>query len=322
MSRRLNSIGHSEYTAGNSSADASYNVCMQRVRVDREYGVAPQGYQLPDATRLGMVTLQVSNLERSVSYYRDFLGLTLLEQDSASARLAAGGASSALLELRFERGTRPVPRGGVLGLYHFAILLPSRASLGQFIKHVASAHVQFGAADHFVSEAIYLWDPDGLGIEVYADRPRHAWRTNGRELVMTTERLDLESVAEEAGTATWSGMPDGTTMGHVHLSVGNLEAARDFYHRGLGLEIVVWSYPGALFMSAGGYHHHLGTNTWAMGARRAIESDARLLEWQVVVPTRGDVESAATSLQATGYDVTNGRTIDPWGTPLRLIPAM
>jgi catechol 2,3-dioxygenase len=226
-----------------------------------------------------------------------------------------------LVELHQERGTRAVPRGAVLGLYHFAILVPTRRALSQFVRHLAGTQTQFGAADHLVSEAIYLWDPDGLGIELYADRPRHAWQVDGRELVMTTERLDLQSLVNEAAHDSWSGLPVGTVMGHMHLSVGDLEHASRFYHRALGFDTVVWSYPGALFMSAGGYHHHLGTNTWAMGARPVSSSDARLLEWELVMPAAADVEAAEASLRAAGFPPRAGRATDPWGTALRLTAA-
>jgi catechol 2,3-dioxygenase len=289
---------------------------------DLEYGVPPPAYRLPDRTRVGRVRLQVSDLAQSVAYYRDVLGMHVLQQDATSARLAVNDVNDHLIELQQERGTRPISRGGILGLYHFAILVPSRQALGQFVKHLADRDVRFGAADHFVSEAIYLWDPDGLGIEVYADRPRDAWRTNGRELVMTTERLDLQALVEEAADGElWRGMPADTGMGHMHLSVGDLEEASRFFHRALGFDAVVWSYPGALFMSVGGYHHQLGTNTWAAGARTPSADDARLLHWELVLPSDADVAAAEASLQNSGYTSRDGVTVDPWGTNLHLIAA-
>lgn len=295
---------------------------MSRAAGGLLYGIAPPGYRLPPEARVGRVKLQVSELSRSTDYYRDVLGFTVMSRELSSARLGVAGAADYLIELHQERGTRPVPRAGVLGLYHFAILLPSRTALGQFVRHLARKQLQFGAADHLVSEAIYLWDPDGLGIEVYADRPRDAWRAHGRELVMTTERLDLHALVEQAvGTGEWSGMPAGTTIGHVHFSVGDLKEASRFFHQALGLDTVVWSYPGALFMSAGAYHHHVGTNAWAMGARPATAGDARLLEWELVVPTSTDVRAAEDSLRAAGYSARAGVTVDPWGTPLRLTAA-
>jgi catechol 2,3-dioxygenase len=295
-----------------------YNGEMPSGTVHRQFGIPPPGHQLPDATRLGRIRLQVSDIERSAAYYRDVLGFDV-DHDNTTARLRTRHTEEHLIELRYEGGTRPVPRGGVLGLYHFALLLPSRETLGQFVRHLARRHMQFGAADHLVSEAIYLWDPDGLGIEVYADRPRETWQTNGRELVMTTERLDLHGLAESAaGLPDWSGMPRGTTMGHVHLSVGDLERSSHYFHRALGFDTIVWTYPGALFMSAGGYHHHLGTNTWTLGARPAARSDARLLEWELVLPTASDVIATEESLRSSGYGVRGGLSEDPWGTAVRL----
>jgi catechol 2,3-dioxygenase len=179
-------------------------------------------------------------------------------------------------------------------------------------------------ADHLVSEALYLTDPDGLGIEVYADRPRSDWRHTGRELAMTTEPLDVRAVIAAGGGQSWTGAPAGTTMGHVHLHVGDLEAAEAFYHSALGLDKTVWSYPGALFFSAGGYHHHLGTNTWSPGPS-ATDDEARLLEWELVVPTEDDAADAARSLRDASFAAEQTKrgviAADPWGTRVRVLPA-
>ncbi|HKR08630.1 MAG TPA: VOC family protein, partial [Gemmatimonadaceae bacterium] len=233
------------------------------------------------------------------------------------------GEDREIVHLRQLRSARAVPRRGLLGLYHFAILLPDRAALGRFLSHLGEIGAYAGMSDHFVSEAIYLTDPDGLGIEVYADRPRDAWRYDEGQLYMTTNHLNVEDVIAAAGGEKWSGMPSGTVLGHVHLYVDDIGKAEDFYHNALGFDKVVWSYPGALFMSAGGYHHHLGTNTWARGAPPASDADARLLEWEIVVPTREDASAAAQHVKASGYPVKedNGEWIltDPWGTNLRLM---
>ena len=217
-------------------------------------------------------------------------------------RLAPRVKKQPLVVLHERPGVRPVPRSGLLGLYHFAILLPDRAALGRFVAHLGRLGEYAGSADHAVSEALYLTDPDGLGIEVYADRPRSQWQHHNRELYMTTDRLDIRSLLAAAGERAWTGMPSGTTMGHVHLHVGDLERAEAFYHRALGFDKVVWSYPGALFLSAGGYHHHLGNNTWSSGPP-ASAGDARLLQWTIVLPAAADVADAARSLQAAGHEV-------------------
>jgi catechol 2,3-dioxygenase len=180
-------------------------------------------------------------------------------------------------------------------------------------------------SDHFVSEAIYLQDPDGLGIEVYADRPRSEWRSADRQLAMTTNPLDVHDVVRAGGGVPWTGAPAGTVIGHVHLYVRDLDEASAFYHEALGLDRVVWGYPGALFMSAGGYHHHLGTNTWAAGAPLSTDDDARLLEWEIVVPDAASVARAAESLENHGADVRREKgdvvAHDPWGTQLRIVAA-
>ena len=177
-------------------------------------------------------------------------------------------------------------------------------------------------SDHLVSEAIYLTDPDGLGIEVYADRPREAWRTADRQIVMANNPLDVENLMSAAGSEAWTGLPEGTVIGHVHLFVGGIEPAERFYHEGLGLDKIVWSYPGALFLSAGGYHHHLGTNTWAAGAPRAAPEDAQLVEWEILVPSAGDAEQALASIASLGVaveqDGAGGIARDPWGTAVRV----
>lgn len=290
------------------------------------YGIAPDGYRLPAETRLGRVRLQVADLERSIAFYQDVLGFRAVDRSLSRVTLGAHGDDAPLIELHERKGARPVLRRGQLGLYHFAVLLPDRAALGRLITHLAEVGARAGASDHLVSEALYLQDPDGLGIEVYADRPRATWRHQDCQLTMATEPLDMASLVRAAGGEPWTGMPAGTTIGHVHLHVGDIDEAAAFYHEALGFDKVVWSYPGALFLSAGGYHHHLGVNTWAgAAAARPQEGDARLLEWTVIVPGQGDAEAAARSLEGSGWQATRSGSgwlaTDPWGTSLRLVSA-
>lgn len=288
---------------------------------DLRYGIAPPDHRLPAAVRLGPVRLEIADLERSIAWYEAVLGLRTLERTDGFAALGAQGEGAEPLVLLHEHpGAAPVPRHGRLGLYHYAILLPTRADLGRFMRHIAARGERVGASDHGVSEALYLHDPDGLGIEVYADRPRAGWRHDERQLQMGTRPLDTASLLAEAGEEPWGGMPAGTVIGHIHLHVGDLERASAFYHDALGLDKVVWSYPGALFLSAGGYHHHLGLNTWARGAPPAAEGEARLLEWTIVLPTVEQARAALESIEAAGgeADVDAGRARDPWGVALAL----
>jgi catechol 2,3-dioxygenase len=287
------------------------------------YGESPRGHRLPDALRLGPVRLAISDLDRSLEFYQDVLGMRVTRRDEASATLAARGDDRPLVELVEQGGARPVPRRGRLGLYHFAILLPDRPSLGRFVRHLAEDNVHAGAGDHLVSEAFYLQDPDNLGIEVYADRPRSSWRREGRQLLMATDPVDVLGLVKAAGDSPWNGMPAGTVMGHVHLHVGDLEGASSFYSDALGFDRMVWQYPGALFMGAGGYHHHLGANTWAgTGATPAGDEEARLLEWTIELPDATGVMATAGSLAAAGHQVEHDGddlvTRDPWNTRVRV----
>jgi catechol 2,3-dioxygenase len=288
-----------------------------------DYGVAPRGFRLPPATHVGRVRIQVADLDRSISYYETVIGFRVIERDAGVARLGPHGDDTILLELHERPGARSVERRGRIGLYHFAILLPSRPALGRFLRHLTEIGERAGMSDHFVSEALYLSDPDGIGIEVYADRPRTAWRHEARQLTMTTIPLDVDDLIAAGGTEAWTGAPAGTVIGHIHLYVRDIDQAASFYHDALGFDKVVWDYPGALFLSAGGYHHHLGTNTWAASAPIAAADDARLIEWEVVVPTTRDVSEAAASLERAGFNVDRAGTTaavrDPWGTQLRLV---
>jgi catechol 2,3-dioxygenase len=214
---------------------------------------------LPADAHIGFVSLTVRDLQRSVAFYRDVLGF----EDQGSGRLAPRGGR-VLIELHERKDAIAKPRRSA-GLFHFAILVPSRAALGRSLRRLSEMRWPMsGAADHLVSEALYLNDPDGLGIEIYRDRPRDSWRIVDGEMAMATDPLDLQSLYDEPGADTaWDGLEPGTVMGHVHLHVAHLDAAEAFYCGRIGFEPMLRRYPGALFVAAGGYHHHLGLNTWA-----------------------------------------------------------
>ncbi|MEO7043644.1 MAG: VOC family protein [Gemmatimonadaceae bacterium] len=308
---------------GSETRDNFANAPVAELALPGSYGISPGDFSLPLDIRLGRVRLQVSDIGRSLDFYERVLGLRALERDSSRAVLGAHDDTEPLVELTARRGAMPAPTRGQLGLFHYAILLPDRASLGRFAQHLGDINARAGSADHLVSEAFYLQDPDNLGIEVYADRPRSAWLRTGRELKMATDPIDFGGLLRSAGDAKWTGMPGGTVMGHVHLHVGEIATASSFYSDALGFDRIAWGYPGALFMSAGGYHHHLGTNIWAgRGARAAGDGDARLLEWTIRLPDSANVAAVGENLERSGYSVERDDvsvvTRDPWGTQLRI----
>ncbi|MEI2807628.1 VOC family protein [Albidovulum sp.] len=254
---------------------------------------------------IGRVALTVRDIGAVAAFYETVIGLRPLASDGGLRRLGAGGR--VLLELRADPAARPAdPRAA--GLFHTAFLLPSRADLGAWLRHVAGARVPLqGASDHLVSEAIYLADPEGNGIEVYVDRPRADWPREGGRIRMATEPLDLPALASAARTP-WAGAPEGTVVGHVHLQVGAVAAAEEFYSGRLGFDLVT-HYPGAAFFSSGGYHHHLATNVWnSRGAGRRSEGAAGLAGVELLAGPE-DHDRLAAALAASGGT-------DPWGTPV------
>jgi len=237
-------------------------------------------------TRLGPVHLTVADLSRSLTFYGEAIGLRLLRRDSNAALLGADGGTPSLV-LTELRGARRKPARST-GLYHVAILLPARADLARALRRLEEVrHPLQGASDHLVSEALYLADPDGNGIEIYADRPRDQWPRFRGGLQMATEPLDVHGLlsALDADAAPWRGLPPATTIGHVHLHVADLDAAYAFYVGTVGFDLVLRFGGSAAFVSAGGYHHHLGLNTWAgVGAPPPPPDAVGLRAFTVIVP--------------------------------------
>ena len=239
-------------------------------------------------------------------------------------RLGVDG-QTAIVEL-VGRPDAPRRPHGTTGLFHLAILLPSRADLARALRRVADAGWRFtGASDHLVSEALYLNDPEGNGIEIYRDRPREQWRYADGQLQMDTLPLDLDSVLGELSAADTeaNGMPAGTRIGHVHLNVAELSAAEDFYGGVLGFEVTVRGYPGALFFATGGYHHQIGVNTWAGEGAAAPPPGALGLRWfEIALPGAPQLEHAGQRLRAAGFDAQNDgdglRVADPSGNGILL----
>jgi catechol 2,3-dioxygenase len=253
------------------------------------------GESIHPNTTIGAIRLTVADLDREQAFYEQTIGLRTLDRAGDAVSLGADGATP-LVEL-VRRPDAPRRALGTTGLFHLAILVPSRLELARALRRVADTGWRLtGASDHLVSEALYLRDAEGNGIEIYRDRPRGEWRHVDGGVQMDTLPLELDDVLGElAGTdAEPSGMPPATRIGHVHLQVADLAAGEAFYHGTLGFEVTVRGYPGALFLSAGGYHHHIGLNTWAGEGAPAPAPGSTGLRWfEVVLPGIPELEQVA-----------------------------
>jgi catechol 2,3-dioxygenase len=277
----------------------------------------------PDAA-IGAVRLTVADLARSRQFYERAVGLQATQRDDGSLALAVAGEAP-VIELAADPAAPPLNRRAT-GLYHLAILLPTRHDLALALRRLAETRWPLdGASDHLVSEALYLSDPDGNGIEIYRDRPREDWPHEDGALQMATNPLDLESLLGElAGQDDRSeSAPPGTRIGHVHLQVADLAEAEAFYSGALGFDVTVRGYPGALFVSAGGYHHHIGLNTWhSAGASPPAPGSIGLRSFDVALPTSDELDRTLERVRAAGVDakLANGTAIvrDPSGNTVRL----
>ena len=275
---------------------------------------------------IGAVGLKVRDLDRLAAYYQAMLGLSVLQRSAETAVLGAGGVPFLHLEAAPEAKPDD-PREA--GLYHTAFLMPTRADLARWILHIARNRIPIsGASDHTVSEAFYLDDPEGNGVEVYADRDPNGWEWTGDLVKITTDPLDIEAIVRDVDpqTATYAGAPDGLRIGHIHLRVGDVAALERFYQDGVGFKVTRGGRHGASFMSTGRYHHHLAGNVWhSRGAGRRDPERAGLAWFAIEANEPADVDAmsrrladqdAAVTATADGLDST-----DPWGTRVRLVRA-
>lgn len=275
---------------------------------------------LPDATSLGAVALTIADLERALRFYQENMGMDYLGEADGAHLLGAGGAP--LLRL-FHQPEAPAPPPRASGLYHYALLLPSRRDLAAILWRLAAHNTSFqGFSDHLVSEAIYLADPEGNGIELYRDRPHDEWEYRGGTLQMSTLPLDTDDLLAEA-SAPAERMAAGTTMGHVHLQVGDLNRAEQFYQDVVGFEMVMRYGPSAAFLSAGGYHHHVGLNTWAGVGAPQPAPGSRGLRWlEVQLPGSDALDALLGRARAAGHGVAEDGgaylIAEPAGAQLRL----
>lgn len=278
---------------------------------------------LHEDTQIGLVQIRVSNLERSLAFYQNVIGFQVLRQNEREAELTADG-KQVLLVLREIEQPQLLSRKQA-GLYHFAILLPDRPSLGLVLRNLIASDIEIGQGDHLVSEALYIQDPDDNGIELYRDRPRDTWKRDAAgDYIMTTDPVDGEGLLAASEGLVWSGLPAGTVIGHVHFHVGSLAEAEKFYVNALGFEPTTRYGNSALFISAGGYHHHLGLNIWAGQGAPATPASAPGIDYFTLqLPDAQEIAIVAQRVREAGYPVTETADgvilTDPWNIGIHVI---
>lgn len=268
------------------------------------------------------VQLKVSDLEKSTRFYTEVVGLSIKNQSESKVSFTTNGKDT-LLTIMEPKGVQS-KKEQTTGLYHFALLLPNRADLAQVVRHFIELGVRFGSGDHLVSEALYLADLDGNGIEIYVDRDSNKWTWENGQVAMTTEPVDFESLLKEQPVSSWQGLPKNTMMGHVHLQVNNLEENERFYVDGLGFSVVNRYGTAALFISDYDYHHHIAFNTWAgRHIRHAKKTETGLAAYTIVFPSEEIRDDKIAGLKDIGVTVfeENGSffTYDPSQTKICLI---
>ncbi len=280
-------------------------------------GIFPLSNPETQAFGIDKVVLTVRDLHRVADFYRRDIGLHVQRDEGATLLLGSGAQT--MLEVRHDPHARPHSVRDA-GLFHTAFLLPTRAALGAWIRHAFESQVPItGAADHLVSEAIYLNDPEGNGVEVYADRPRSQWNWTNGAVHMATDPLDLQGIVASAEGLPWNGAPEGSVVGHVHLQVGALPEAESYYAGVLGLDITC-RYPGAVFYSSGGYHHHIATNIWnSRGALPRADGATGLSGVQLSLESAQALDDLRLRVSDAGLGITEQghgfQVKDPWNTP-------
>jgi catechol 2,3-dioxygenase len=272
-------------------------------------------------TYVGHVNIKVQDLDRSLTFYQEVLGFQILEQTDKAVNLTTDGKTSVL---SIEQPENVVPKQGkTTGLYHFALLLPKRSDLADIVHHFMNIGIRYGSSDHLVSEALYLADPDGNGIEIYIDRDPSEWSWSNGEVAMTVDPLNFEDLLTEGKQQSWKGLPAGTVMGHIHLHVSELKKTEEFYSKGLGFEVVNRYGDQALFISTDKYHHHIALNTWAgVGAPTPPENSVGLESFTIVLADEAARNTIIAQLKSIGASVTEENdsfiTYDPSGNRIYL----
>ncbi len=247
------------------------------------------------------VTINVSDIKKSLDFYQEVIGFKVKSQTGKEAELTADGKTTLL---RLHQPSNPINRHRTSGLYHFALLLPERSDLAAFIQHLATKDIRLGASDHAVSEALYLDDPDGNGIEIYRDRAPEEWSWNDGEVHMVTEPLDVEGVLSTYKDEPFKGLPEDTVMGHIHLHVSDIDEAVRFYTEGLGLEVILKFGPQAVFLGFDKYHHHIAVNVWnGVGAPPPAKNSIGLNHYIIKYHNEEAVQNTVSNLENLGYEV-------------------
>jgi catechol 2,3-dioxygenase len=308
------------HLAGASSLSAA---AAAAARVEGTAGGRGPTFANRTPMRIGMVTLRVRDLDLVANYYRDAIGLTVMQRTGTGVRLGSGGV--ALLDLERRESAAREARNAA-GLYHTAFLMPTRKDLARWLVHAAKNRIPLsGFADHLVSESVYLDDPEGNGIEVYADRAPELWKWEAGSVAMATDQLDIDGLLALADTHTtnYAKAPDDLRIGHMHLRVGDLEQADRFYGGAIGFD-PTRRRSGAAFLSSGRYHHHLAINVWQSAGAGPRDDTATGLAWfSLEVAAQQILEAQTLRLRQAGApaaEIADGiETADPWGTKLRLI---
>lgn len=253
--------------------------------------------------KLGPVSLRIRNLAQSVRFYTEVVGLRMLRQHGRIAELTADGKRPLLIVEEVQ--DLVISQTRTAGLYHFAILVPDREALSLALANLIAHNISVGQGDHLVSEALYINDPDGNGIEIYADRPKEDWKRDANgEYVMTTDPVDIEGLLALSQDKEWQGLPEGTVIGHVHFHVSDLDQARAFYCDVLGFELTAHYGSAALFISAGGYHHHIGLNIWAgVGVPNTPRNAAGMEDFTIELPNQEAFEEVTGRILEAGLQL-------------------
>lgn len=282
-----------------------------------------KGFHNKSNKHVNQIALRVENLEKSMDFYNNILGFEILNEDHKEVSLTADGIEPIIVLSQPRDIIKKIPKR--TGLYHFALLLPDRSYLGSLLKNLKEKDYPIdGGADHNVSEAIYLRDPDGNGIEIYSDMDSTEWIWESNQVKMTTDFLDYSGLLSRAGGSNWNGVPKETIIGHIHLHVSDLEKAKDFYVDGLGFDVTASMANSAVFLSTAGYHHHIALNIWNGTDIEPLPDNSAGMEYYTILfPDEDSRKDSIDKIKEMKYELieidSDKFTKDPSGNLIKLI---